>query len=156
MRTLLITSLLLISKLTMAAIEFDEVRTSKTDLLNVNKLHCEMRLGSQLREEDRHSTVLEVFSFMGFGLPPMHFEHKEVRQRGCDQVVLDQLVDDSLMGFGHSKAKITLIKRTAKLPRIYQGKCMRNIQEQVEVDFGQGTILKSSLLGTLIDATGCF
>lgn len=156
MKTLITTFTLLFSAFTLGStIEWDETRTSQDSMINLYELRCETFLGSNIAQERRESTVLRGIHLNHRGLPNLHFEYDLVSAQGCDRALLDQLVDDSFMRFNHAEAKITVIQKAAKKPRIYRGQCMRNVQEQVIIDFGQGTVLETSLLGKLIAATDC-
>jgi hypothetical protein len=136
-------------------VDFSESKLSFTEMFNLYELNCMVNLGSQVSQENRERTILAGFLIDQRSQANLHFKHEKAFAKGCDRGALDKLVDDSFMAFNHAQAKVTITLRTAKNPRLFRGKCMRNIQEQVEIDFQQGTVLKTSLLGKLIDATGC-
>ncbi|MCR9203686.1 MAG: hypothetical protein NXH75_03850 [Halobacteriovoraceae bacterium] len=154
MKTIIASLLLLISTLSFAngPVEWDEVKTTQPALISLHELRCVTRLGSHV---NTMFTELGGLHLNHRGLPQVHFEHEVATAVGCDRTLLDKLVDESFQRFGHASADIIHVLKTAKEPRIYRGQCMRNIQEQVFIDFGQGTVLETSRLGKLIAATGC-
>jgi len=85
----------------------------------------------------------------------IEMNHQGARAAGCDQEALAQLLDVSAHRFGFVPATVTVTKNTAKLPRLVSGQCQRNYSEQIEIDFGQGTVLQTTKEGKLILASGC-
>lgn len=151
----LIVLLALISTNAFAQLDFEMEEVVFTDLLSVHKLTCVTTLGrTDVPAEERTFTQLERAIF-----PSRHeaieMDHRAATVMGCDLEALDQLVHDSHMRFGHAEAVITVRRGLSKKPRMVFGKCQRNYQEEVKIDFGQGTILKTSRLGKLKPATGC-
>lgn len=123
-------------------------------LLSVHELQCVTRLGGSLPREDRTFTEISLKFIMG-GQDIIKIDPRRASVKGCELEVLDQIVNDSHQRFGHADVTVTVTKETSKLPRMVFGKCQKNYNEQVKIDFGQGTVLESSKLGILIPATGC-
>ena len=58
----------------------------------------------------------------------MNYDYTVATTRGCNLETLDQMVLNSSQSFGHL-AKVTVIKGTAKHPRMVFGACQRNYTE---------------------------
>lgn len=85
----------------------------------------------------------------------MELKHERAMATSCDMDVLDGILKDAALRFFHVGAIITVIKKTAKHPRIYNEKCIRNFQEGIEIDLGKEVLLKTSPIGVLKPAEGC-
>jgi hypothetical protein len=141
--------LALASTNTFAQMEFDEKIIQKTSMVPVYDLICILPMGDQSRiftELKRIPTRADL---------PFEMEHGAPQAQGCNQEAMQSLHRDSAMRFGFVDVDITIIKRTAKNSRILSGKCIRNYQEQVVIDFNYGITLKTSLRGKLIPADDC-
>lgn len=150
--------LLILSGSAFAQIEFEETKIDFTSLLSVHQLRCVIPASNRhTPKEDRIFTRLNRSFGAGTVIshPEILFDHKEFTNQGCQLEVLDQIVTDAGMRFGHVEAKITVVKGLAKKPRIVFGKCQRNYQEEVFADLGSGIVLSTSKKGKLLPAVGC-
>lgn len=152
MKKLTYLCLLLLSLQSFAQSDFNEKRITFVDFINLFELSCKIQVGQDIPQEDRTFTVLEKVLLSSTELL---FKHELATASHCDLSTLDKLVQDSFTHFNHAEATITIIKRTGKSPRMVFEKCQRNYQEKIIIDFGQGTVLETSLLGKLIPAVGC-
>lgn len=154
MKKILVMMAVLMGTNTYANNQFDKEEVVFKTLQSVHELRCVTRLGGDAPREDRTFTELPLKFIMG-GQDIIKIEPRGATVKGCELEVLDQIVNDSFQRFGHADVTVTVTKETSKKPRIVFGKCQKNYNEQVKIDFGQGTILESSKLGILIPATGC-
>ncbi len=150
----IILGLILLSTQVFAQIEFNEKRIDFVEHINLYGISCKIVVGQDLPKEDRTFTILEKLG-LHHRNSNILFDNEVASTSGCDLAILDKLIKDSHMSFGHAEATITIVKRTAKFPRIVFGKCQRNYQEKLIIDFEQGTVLETSLLGKLLPAVGC-
>jgi hypothetical protein len=154
MKKLLVLMAVLIGSNSFANEGFNKEEVVFKTLLSVHQLQCVIFAGGDTPREDRLFTELSIKFIMG-GDDIIKIEHRKARIKGCDLEALDEIVNNSFQRFGHADVTVTVIKETSKKPRIVFGKCQKNYNEQVKVDFGKGVILESSRLGILIPATGC-
>jgi hypothetical protein len=150
MKKQLITMLLL---LTASAFAQDDVNIEKASfhtMIYATHISCVTPIG----RDSVTSTVLKLKLFVPSEIM-LQMDHKEASLLGCDVDALDRILENSHHRFGFVDTTVTVTKATDKLPRIVFGKCQRNYSEQLELDLGQGIILKTSKIGKRIPAVGC-
>lgn len=146
----------LISINAFAQMEFEEEKIVIDDIVSVHNLECAIQLGSDEPIEKRSYTKLGRHEFNKEQHPAIEMDHREAMVWGCDLERLDELVANAMRRqFGFVDGTVTVIKRTAKEPRMVWEKCQRNYQEQIEVKIDRDLVLTTPLLGKLIPATGC-
>lgn len=135
------------------SMEFNEERVTFEHMLSVHQLSCVTPLGWNKPIEDRIYTRLDDHFLTHQSI---ELKHKEATTKGCQLEALDELVAKAMgTTFGHVPAQITVVKETAKNPRIVFGECQRNYNEQIFIDLGNGITLQTSKRGILKPATGC-
>ncbi|MFT6067957.1 MAG: hypothetical protein ACJAT2_002552 [Bacteriovoracaceae bacterium] len=154
MKKIIVVMAVLMSTTVLASSRFDTEEVVFKTMQSVHELQCVTRLGGDLPREERTFTELNLKYIMG-GQDIIKIDPRRAIVKGCDLDLLDQIVNDSHNRFGHAEVTVTVTKEVSKKPRIVFGKCQKNYNEQVKIDFGQGTVLESSKLGILIPATGC-
>lgn len=138
-----------------AQIEYDTQKVQFVELVNLFNIRCVLPLGRPGAVKDRVYTELpEVLSIYGRN-PAIEMEPTSAILEGCNVNKMDVWVRAAGRRYNHAKAQFTVVKETARHPRIIGGKCTRPYREQIEFDFGYGLIFKTEKLGKLKPATGC-
>jgi hypothetical protein len=151
MKKMTLMSLLLIFSLNtaFAQMDFNTETIEKKTMISVYDLQCVLPLGrqSQIFSELRD---LRLMTF-----PEIEMEHRNARIAGCDSTAMESLWIDSSMRFGFVDVRLKIVKGTSVQSRVVFGKCQRNYQEQLFLEFNHGLTLKTSLIGKLIPADDC-
>ncbi|MAF77812.1 MAG: hypothetical protein CME60_06585 [Halobacteriovoraceae bacterium] len=124
--------------------------------ISLQELKCVIPVGLESPIEERMHTQMTDFYIMNDREGLIEVEHELAFAQGCDLDRLDELKQLAIRTrFGFADSVVTLTKETQIRPFLYNGKCVRNIVESLEIDFGQGTLLKTSRRSILKEATGC-
>lgn len=149
----------LITVLTLAA--STAFAAPKTEVFNQKRLfslyglNCVARFGTpQNGQREQWTEIREYNGVKLYLIQESELNHKAVSAEGCNFTVLDKLQDESWHHFGHVQADIKLTKQTeASFVNGFK-QCVAYYTETVEVDLGQGIILKSEE-GELRKMTDC-
>lgn len=143
-------AIVLFSTTATAQIEYNEERVEFTKLINVSEIICVIRPGRNI------SIQTEISDLSNIKHDSIVMKHYRATTLGCELQTLEQIIKDAnRKRFGFATAQITVIKGTAKHPRIVNGTCVRNYLEQIVIDLSEGIILETSSKGMLKPAKGC-